>query len=85
MSEGYRSKCVRADAILLALSKLANPHIISMLEGLSQNFRERVLRRVMYYVIWYGQEIWRYEVDTEEWSRVLLRNREDLMRDNIDW
>jgi hypothetical protein len=85
MTEGNVNKCVRADAILLALSKINNVHIIALLEGLSQNFRERVLSRVMYYVIWYGHEIWRYEVDTEEWSRVLIRNKEDLMRENIDW
>ena len=85
MSEGRRHKCVRVDAILLALSKLENWHIKKMLEGLHRDFKNNVLKKVLYYIIWGGQDIWRYDVDTEEWSRALIRNREDLNRQDSDW
>ena len=54
MSEGRKHKCVRVDAILLALSKISNWHIQKMLEGLHRAFKENVLKKVLYYIIWGG-------------------------------
>ena len=48
-------------------------------------YKEKRLGRVMYYVSWYSRDLWKFDVDRDEWNKVAIRNLESIEEEDPDW
>jgi hypothetical protein len=88
-STTHINRAIRIDAVMVGLNNelLINPngHIRQLIQSNHMGYKEKRLGRVMYYVTWFTRDIWKFDVDRDEWNKVAIRNLEALDEVDPEW
>jgi hypothetical protein len=62
-----------------------NPLIEKLLHADKLGYLEKFHNRFLYYFEWFGKTVWRYNIDRNEWSSVIIRNADKIDQVDQQW